>query len=116
MNFSNFDSAKPCDLNTNDQFVPSNAYSIESACNEPSSTSTSTTHHIKKNVSFNKDIDVRIFRKNSKNLTKIVDSFMLPLTQSSTEIINQINNDQNNDQVVHENITLLKKKSGNFID
>lgn len=38
----------------------------------------------KKNVSFNKDIDVRVFRKNSKN-SKIFESFMLPLPQHLQE-------------------------------
>ena len=34
----------------------------------------------RKNVSFNNDIDVRIFPKNSKN-PKIIESYLLPLTQ-----------------------------------
>lgn len=35
----------------------------------------------KKIVSFNNDIDVRIYRKNSKHSAKIVDSYLLPLAQ-----------------------------------
>lgn len=113
MNFSYFDKAKlQNDFNMNDQYVPNSAYSIESSCNDPSAT-TSTNNHIKKNVSFNKDIDVRIFRKNSKNLTKIVDSFMLPLPQGNADNT-QISNGHKDTQVVQENITQIKKISGNY--
>ena len=54
----------------------------------------------RKNVSFNNDIDVRIFPKNSKN-PKIIESYLLPLTQPKQlqpQNIYQsepINNDEN---------------------
>lgn len=48
----------------------------------------------KKNVSFNKDIDVRIFRKNSKN-SKILESYMLPLPQQQNQILQEKLNQEN---------------------
>jgi hypothetical protein len=43
----------------------------------------------RKNVSFNNDIDVRIFPKNSKN-SKMIESYLLPMTQSKQSSHQQI--------------------------
>ncbi|CAF0737625.1 unnamed protein product [Brachionus calyciflorus] len=118
LNFASLDTKYKSESRMSDHSVPTERVSSpDSAFHAYSDRQINTTSTNKKNVSFNKDIDVRIFRKNSKNLTKIVDSFMLPLPQnqsfenSNQQFLNgqqeQINIEKNN--VVEENISLIKK-------
>ena len=53
----------------------------------------------RKNVSFNKDIDVRIFPKNSKN-SKIIESYLLPMSQPSSKPPQQ----QERHQQIHQQV------------
>lgn len=68
-------------------------------------TSNNSMNGSKKNVSFNKDIDVRIFRKNSKN-SKILESYMLPLPQQHQQLLLQQQQQQQHQQqqILQENV------------
>jgi hypothetical protein len=74
-------------INSTEQFEDSDSTNIE-ILEKPSMS--------RKNVSFNKDIDVRIFRKNSKNM-KALENYMQPLA------INQID-----DKLFNENLNKLQ--------
>jgi hypothetical protein len=74
-------------INSNEQFDDFDSTNIE-MIEKPSMS--------RKNVSFNKDIDVRIFRKNSKNL-KALENYMQPLA------INQLD-----DKFFNENLNKLQ--------
>jgi hypothetical protein len=69
----------------------------------------------KKNVSFNKDIDVRVFRKNSKN-SRLLESFMLPLPSQQEKYQHQLQPQQQQPPKGHDNYNHTNSNGmGSFI-
>ncbi len=63
----------------------------------------------RKNVSFNKEIDVGIFRKDSKNL-KLIDSYLQPLPMQNVQLLN----DQIKQQQKQQEQQLQQQQQQNF--
>jgi len=71
----------------------------------------------RKNVSFNNDIDVRIFPKNSKN-PKMIESYLLPMTQSKQSSQQQIYQQTEpiiNEENINGNSYNSKNNLGNYL-